>query len=108
MWRMSPAACLVVSLFRVSQLWLPAIRRNVCEKSGLRIRIRFVFLEAGSGSALKSKLRSFRYSSGRPINQKWEIADSHDFDEKQDPDPHMSDKLDPDPHESKKLDPDQH
>jgi hypothetical protein len=44
---------------------------------------------------LKSKLRRFRYSSGRPINQRLQILM---FDEKLDPDPHESEKLDPDQH----------
>jgi hypothetical protein len=33
------------------------------------------------------------------------VADSHHFDEEQDPDPHLSEKLAPDPHLSEKLDP---
>ncbi len=35
-------------------------------------------------------------------------ADSHNFDEEQDPDSHLSEKLDPDSHSSEKLDPDTH
>ncbi len=33
------------------------------------------------------------------------VADSHHFDEEQDPDPHLSEKLAPNPHFSEKLDP---
>ncbi len=36
------------------------------------------------------------------------VADSHHFDEEQDPDPRYNEKLDPDPHLSVKLDPDAH
>jgi hypothetical protein len=34
-----------------------------------------------------------------------EVADSHNFDEEQDPDPHLSEKSDPDPRYSEKMDP---
>jgi hypothetical protein len=36
------------------------------------------------------------------------VADSHPFDEEQDPDPHLSEESDPDPHERDKMDPDLH
>jgi hypothetical protein len=76
-----------------------------------------LFLEAGpeSGSALKSKFKSFRglkYSREWPWTltmeawrfkmEPWRVyrpvvADSHYFAEELDPDPHYSKKLDPDP-----------
>ena len=45
------------------------------------------------------------YRVYRPV-----VADSHHFDEEQDPDPdpHLSEKLDPHTHFSEKLDPDPH
>jgi hypothetical protein len=36
------------------------------------------------------------------------VADSHQLDEEEDPDPYWGEKLDPDPHWSEKLDPDPH
>jgi hypothetical protein len=36
------------------------------------------------------------------------VADSHLFEEEQDPDPPQCEKLDPDPQLSEKLDPDPH
>ncbi len=65
---------------------------------------------SGSGSALKSKFRSFRglkWSRGRWQSrfkiEPWRfcrqfVADSHQVDEEQDPEPHWSKKVDPDPH----------
>jgi hypothetical protein len=62
-------------------------------------------LKAGSGSAFKSKLRSFIDTALDGLLT--EIADSHDFDEKQDLVPHESEKkLDPDQHWSGTSDPD--
>jgi hypothetical protein len=37
-----------------------------------------------------------------------EVADSHPYDDEQDPNPHFSEKSDPGPHLRDKMDPDLH
>ncbi len=73
----------------------------MCQSCGSGSTWIALFLEAGSGSALKSKLRIFRGSGPWMLTMKgleaqmesWRVysidqwSDSHYFDEKQDPDP---------------------
>ncbi len=61
--------------------------------------------KAGSGSIRASRLKIYAWRLKMEV---WRVcrpvvADSHQLDEEQDPDPHWNEKLDPDPHKSEKL-----